>query len=300
MSPFYDRKDDDTGLRLVVGAIVGLGLLTLVWLFLSGPGEQRLSGTSAFDQSGPSRANPRVPRAIERRTGTGLDMVSVTFADGPSATRPEESSPYAGAPETAAPPAGETAASTSAPAPQAAASVPAADPKELAAAGLPTDPKGLQRLGAEKGLLSAAVRKLMDHPRILKAILDNKLVVDAVMGRDTSKRNCSDPGALKAILSDPKSGPMVNLYPLVQQALSKPASAAAMLSSELGSRIMDCPSTKAMTSDPSMMMSVAMGNPAALKMVSDPRVVQTLTTNPQAAGMFANVQSGLGGMTGGR
>ena len=295
MSPFYDRKDDDTGLRLVVGAVVGLGLLTAVWLYLSGPGEQRLTGTAAFDQSGPSRATPRVPRAVERRTGTGLDMVSVTFADGPAATRPEESSPYARAPETAAAPVQESAA----PAAQAPAPVPAADPKELAAAGLPTDAKGLQRLGAEKGLLSAAVRKLMDHPRILKAILDNKLVVDAVMGRETSRRNCSDPGALKAILSDPKSGPMANLYPLVSQALSKPASASAMLSSELGSRIMDCPSTKAMTSDPSMMMSVAMANPATLKMVSDPRVAQALTANPQAAGMFANVQSGLGGMTGG-
>lgn len=299
MSPFYDRKDDDTGPRLVAGAVVGLGLLTAAWLYLSGPGEQRLTGTAAFDQSGPSRVAPRVPRAVERRTGTGLDMVSVNFADGPTATRPEEASPYAAAPENAAP-ASAPAASASAPAAQAAVPVPAADPKELAAAGLPTDAKGLQRLGAEKGLLSAAVRKLMDHPRVLKAILDNKLVVDAVMGRETSRRNCSDPGALKSVLSDPKSGPMQNLYPIIQQALSKPASAAAMLSSELGSRIMECPSTKAITSDPSMMMSVAMSNPAALKMVSDPRVAQALTANPQAAGMFANVQSGLGGAAGGR
>jgi hypothetical protein len=157
-------------------------------------------------------------------------------------------------------------------------------------------PSGLTQLGAKKGLLSAVVKKMMDHPRVLKAVLDNKLVVDALMSRDTSKRNCSDPNALKSVLSDPNSGPQQNLMPLLQQALSRPESASAMLSSRLGQTLMDCPSTKAVTSDPSLILSVAMSNPKALQLVSDPRVASALASNPQASGMLGQVQSGLGGM----
>ncbi len=163
---------------------------------------------------------------------------------------------------------------------------------------MPTTPAGFSKLGAQKGLLSAAVAKLLDHPRILKAVLDNKLVVEGVMGRDVSKRNCSDAGALKAELSDSKSSRMATLLPLVQQALAKPAAASAMLSSELGSRLLDCPSVKSFTSDPSSLMAVAMANPKAMGLVSDPRVAQALSSNPQAAGMFGKVQSGLGGLGG--
>ncbi|MDX6770062.1 MAG: hypothetical protein SF051_11060 [Elusimicrobiota bacterium] len=293
MSPFYDRKEEGAELKLAAVFIAATAVVVSGWLLLSSPESSPLSGTRAFDQGG-AAPPPRVPRAVERRTGTGLDMVQVAFSEAPSATKPE-------ADPTAPAAAAVSAAPAPAPAPAAPAPARAEPPPsdaELAAAGLPVTPSGLTKLGAQKGLLSAAVRKLLDHPRVLKAVLDNKLVVDAVMGRETSRRNCSDPGALKSALSDPRSGAMANLYPLVQQALSKPAAASAMISSELGSRLMECPSTKALTSDPSMMMSVAMANPQALGLVSDPRVAQALASDPRASGLFSQVQTGLGGLGG--
>lgn len=297
MSPFFERKEEGGAWMRTLALGAGLGALTAAWLFLSRPEESRLSGARAFDQSG-GPVPPRVPRAVERREGTGLTMVHTGLGEEEAGASPLASvapSAVPGPPGAAASPGDAPSAPPRAPA-SAPAKTDAASEKELAAAGIPVTPSGLKQLGAQKGLLSAVVKKMMDHPRVLKAVLDNKLVVDALMSRESSKRNCSDPNALKGVLSDPDSDAQRNLLPLVQQALSRPESASAMLSSRLGQTLMDCPSTKSVTSDPQMMLSVAMGNPKALQLVSDPRVAQALSTNSQAAGMLGQVQSGLGGM----
>lgn len=293
MSPFYEKKEEGGAWKLPLAVGAGLGALTVGWLLLSSPEENRLSGTRIFDQPGAAVA-PRVPRAVERREGTGLSMVHTGLTDEEAGAppAPEGGSVPAAEPGAGAAPANPYAAARAA-APK---DTDAASEKELAAAGIPVTPSGLARLGAKEGLLSAVVKKMMDHPRVLKAVLDNKLVVDAVMGRETSRRNCSDPSALKRDLSDPGSSDMRELFPLAQQALSKPESASVMLSSKLGQALMDCPSAKALTSDPSMLMSVAMSNPKLLQLASDPRVAQALSASPQASGMFGNVQSGLGGL----
>jgi hypothetical protein len=299
VSPFFERKEEGGAWKRALAVGAGLGALTLGYLLLSRPEESRLSAGRAFDQPGGPVA-PRVPRAVERREGTGLTMGHTGLGEEESAPDSPLSSvaPSALPGPAAADPA--TAAPEAAPRPSAPPALPkppdAASEMELAAAGIPVTPSGLTQLGAKKGLLSAVVKKMMDHPRVLKAVLDNKLVVDALMSRDTSKRNCSDPNALKSVLSDPNSAPQQNLMPLLQQALSRPESASAMLSSRLGQTLMDCPSTKAVTSDPSLILSVAMSNPKALQLVSDPRVASALASNPQASGMLGQVQSGLGGM----
>lgn len=292
MSPFFDRKEQGADWRWAAALLAAFGALTAFWLLLSRPEENRLTGTRAFDLSG-GVVTPRVPRAIERREETGLTMVHTGFVE------PEEPAP---APEGSAapqPPADAGPAPAAQPAPPAAQAAPAgpieaASAQELGAAGIPTDARGLTRLGAQKGLLSGAVRKLIDHPRLLKALLDNQLVVDGLMGRETSRRNCSDPSALKSALSDTGSSAMRELMPLVQQALSRPESASAMVGSRLGKALMDCPSTKAVTSDPGMIMSVGMANPQLLQLASDPRVASALSTSPQGSGLFSGVNGALG------
>lgn len=291
MSPFFDRREQPSGLMMIAVVVAATAAVVSVWLILSSPEANTLSGMRAFDLGG-GLAVARQSRGVERRTGTGLDMVKVVFSAPPAATKPDAD------PTRPAPALNEGASLTAPAAPLAARPAEPAPvtPAELAAAGLPVTPAGFAKLGSQKGLLSAAVAKLLDHPRVLKAVLDNRLVVDGLMGRDVSRRNCSDAGALRAELSDSKSSRMTTLLPLIQQALSKPAAATAMLTSELGSRLMACPSLKSLSSDPSSLMSVAMANPKALGLVTDPRVAQALSANPQAAGMFGKVQAGLGGV----
>ena len=77
---------------------------------------------------------------------------------------------------------------------------------------MPTDAKGLRNLGAKEGLLSALAAKMLDHPKIMAAIFNNKQVVDAFMSRARVKENCESGGALKSYLSDPSSGGMTTVF----------------------------------------------------------------------------------------
>lgn len=186
---------------------------------------------------------------------------------------------------------------TSSAKPEAPASAPAQDPdpRELAKAGLPTDAKGLAGLGARQGMLSSVVGKFLKHPSVLKAVFNNKLVVDAFMSRDVSKRNCSDAGALKSYLSDPKSAGMTKVFPVLQTVLSHPAAAASLADTEMAQRVMDCPSVQTLSSDKTAVMSVAAANPQAMMLLTDPRLTQALTSNPQAASLLGGLTSSMGG-----
>ncbi|MDD5304001.1 MAG: hypothetical protein PHS14_12950, partial [Elusimicrobia bacterium] len=171
--------------------------------------------------------------------------------------------------------------------------------KDLAAAGIPTDAKGLSNLGAKEGLLSALAAKMLDHPKILAAIFNNKMVVDAFMSRKLVKQNCESGGALKSYLSDPNSGGMTKVVPVIQQALSQPATASALVSAlagtEMVKRLSDCPSAKALSNDSTAVVSIAMSNPKALGLLMDPRGMTALASNPQAAGLLSGLQSKMGG-----
>ncbi|HEX4047446.1 MAG TPA: hypothetical protein VH309_06410, partial [Elusimicrobiota bacterium] len=185
-------------------------------------------------------------------------------------------------------------------APATAAASPAAeappDPKELAAAGVPTDAAGLKRLGSDGGLLTGAIARLLDHPRILRALLDNKLVVDALMDRDDSKRNCADAGALQAGLSSPGAASYESqMMPLVSGVLSRPDTLAAVAGSRMASRLMSCPSVQGLAHDPAGLMAIATSNPQAVSMVSDPRVTQALSSTSEGSSLLGGVQSSVGG-----
>ena len=286
---------DDLKNKLLVGA--GCAILIIAWMVFGGPREEGLSqgGFNLASEVAVPRRGAALP-SPPRTPQTSFDMVRPAFGDGPSGVIPEGQADV----EAAAPPAAPGPAPTPAgPAPTAPvdASVgsAAAEAKDLASAGIPTDDKGLSRLGAKEGLLSALAGKMLDHPSVLKAIFNNKMVVDAFMSRDISKRNCESGDALKSYLSDPNSGGMAKVFPVIQQALSRPAAAAALAGTEMAKRVMDCPSISALTKDPGAVMSIAMSNSKALGVLTDPRMATALASNPRASGMLAGVQSSMGG-----
>lgn len=284
---------DPTNLKLSFAIGAGLGLLVLGWMIFARAGDERIS-SSGFSEGGAAVASS--PFSRERRAQTGLALVGNSVAAPPSSVRLDStpgSSPYAAggvAPgaSAAAAPAGTAAPAAAAPAPYAA----PVDPKEMAAAGLPTDSAGLKKLGSNNGMLTDAIARLIDHPKILKALFDNKLLVSALMDSDTSKRNCSDAGALQSALSASSAGSYTGqMMGLVSSVLSRPDTAAALAGSEMGTRLMSCPSVHALASNPSGLMAIAMANPQALSMLSDPRVAQALSSSAQGASLLGGVQS---------
>jgi hypothetical protein len=180
----------------------------------------------------------------------------------------------------------------------AAPSVAAASPAEMASAGLPADAAGLRNLGQGHGLLLAAVTRLLDHPRLVSAIFNNRLVVDGLMSRSTSQKNCSDPAALAAIISNPQSKVVTSILPVVQAVLARPDTAAAFAGSEMATRLAACPSVSGLANSPAAVVSIAQSNPEALTMLSDPRVIQAVGANPPVQTLFNDVQSNLGGSAG--
>ncbi|MCR4296119.1 MAG: hypothetical protein NUW21_11345, partial [Elusimicrobia bacterium] len=215
-------------------------------------------------------------------------VTSSLYRQGASTPEAAASPPPADAPPAGAPPAGAAPAN------------PADEAKDLAKAGIPTDAKGLSNLGAKEGMLSSLAAKLLDHPRIMAAVFNNKTVVNAFMSRARVKENCESGGALKSYLSDPASGGMTKVVPVIQRALSRPQTSSALVSAlagtEMAKRLGACPSLKQVADDPTAIASIAMANPKALGLLMDPRSAAALAANPQAASALAVVTSKLGGV----
>lgn len=293
--------------KVLIGA--GCALAVIAWMIFARPSEETPSGTG-FNMGSAGGASSAAPgRPFSARPKTGLDMVSSAIGDGPAGVTPGNypggttpapaaaaSQPPSDAPTPPAAPApAGNAAATPPPAPASAAD----EAKDLAAAGIPTDAKGLTKLGATDGMLTSLAAKLLDHPKILAAIFNNKTVVDAFMRRGGVKENCESGGALKSYLSDPKSDGMSTVFPVIQQALSRPETASGLVSAlagtEMAKRVGSCPSLQALSNDSSAIVSIAMANPKALGLLMDPRGAAALAANPQAAGVLSGLQSKMGG-----
>lgn len=296
---------DWDGIKLKV--LIGFGCVAAVvaWMMFASPGEEAAS-SRGFNMGAVGSAPSGAPgRPFESRPKTSLEMVSAKIGDGPAGVTSSlyRQTPPSDASVSPAAAASQPPSAAPAPAPAAPAAAPPAsaadEAKELASAGIPTDARGLQNLGAKEGMLSSLAAKMLDHPKILAAVFNNKMVVDAFMSRARVRENCENGGALKNYLSDPKSGGMTKVFPVIEKALSRPDNASSLVSAlagtEMVKRLSDCPSLKQVGNDSSAIVSIAMANPKALGLVMDPRGVAALSANPQAAAALAGVTSKLGG-----
>lgn len=294
-------------------ALIGAGCagVVIAWMMFARPGEEASSsrGFNMGAENGPAEDSSGRPFA--RRSRTSLDLVSSKIAEGPTSVTPNtlpaspSDSPTVAASQSSIsgppPPAATIPASAPAAMPptQAPPASAADEAKALASAGIPTDSRGLSNLGATDGMLTALAAKLLDHPKVLAAVFNNKTVVDAFMRRSGVQENCQSGDALKTYLSDPKSSGMTGVFPVIQKALSSPQTASGLVSAlagtEMAKRVGDCPSLKAVASDKSAITSIAMGNPQALGLLMDPRGMAAVASNPQAAGALAGLQSKMGG-----
>lgn len=316
MSEWDDEPDRGyrEGGNLKRNVLIGAGCAALVigWMVFARPGDEAPS-TRGFDM-GFASGGPSTGRAFEARPKTSLDMVSAKIGEAPAGMKldylpgsqePQES-------QESINPAAATSQSTSTVLAPPAAAAPGRDPaampappvsaadeaKELASAGIPTDARGLANLGAKEGMLSSLAAKLLDHPKILAAVFNNKTVVNAFMARKGVQENCQSGGALKSYLSDPGSGGMTKVFPVIQQALGGSNASglvSALSGTEMAKALGGCPSIKELGNDSSAITSIAMANPKALGLLMDPRGMAAVASNPQAAGALAGLQSKLGG-----
>lgn len=315
MSEWDDEPD--RGLRdkgslkrsVLIGAVAAGAVI--VWMVFARPSDE-LQSASGFDM-GSTSGSPSGGRAFAPRPKTSLDMVSAKIGDAPASLKPDflpgsqepqesqesitpsatsQSTSTVLAPQVAPAPAGDTATKAANPASA------EDEAKTLASAGIPTDARGLANLGATQGMLSSLASKLLDHPKVLAAVFNNKTVVNAFMARKGVQENCRSGGALKNYLSDPGSGGMTKVFPVIQQALGGSNASglvSALSGTEMAKALGGCPSIKELGNDSSAITSIAMANPKAMGLLMDPRGMAAVASNPQAAGALAGLQSKLGG-----
>lgn len=285
-------------MRRPLQVLAGFLLLSAIFLFLTRPETESLSW-KGFDMDAgrraPSRPLSALPSASSLNSGLSGQMISAPGG----VTVPKELA-AAGAGEALAqarqteapPPAQRQAPAAPLPPPPA----PEATPDEAKAAGLPVGASALARAGAVKGLLAPMADKLLEHPKLLRYLANNKVFVDAYFSREKSKRNCGDSKALTSYLSDASApGGVSEQIGLLNKLLAHPAAAGAVADTEFARRVTSCPSLNALANDRGALTMLAVQSPQLLTMVTNPAALQALSSNPGAHDMLMKMQSSLGG-----
>lgn len=206
------------------------------------------------------------------------------------------------------PQAAPTAPATAAQAPAARPTPPPAAAPALPAGAKPLDPAEAdllarnfggwdetraQRTGSESSLLVKGLQRLLHYPRVIRAVLDNDLVVRGFMNGKAAKKFCGDSKALADHLSDTKNPVGVKLFMAgFRDAFSSPPALQAVLGSKLTQTVLsDCAAIEPMIRDQGLVTQIALNNPQALMMLGNPVLVQAMADNPAVLNVVSGFQT---------
>ncbi|MEI7530276.1 MAG: hypothetical protein WCK76_15165, partial [Elusimicrobiota bacterium] len=162
-----------------------------------------------------------------------------------------------------------------------------AAPEEVSVAGRTA--KEQRNSGLAYGFLTKAVGKLMNNPKAVAALLNNKYVVNGFMSRDSVKAATGSSAALASYLKNPKNTAQFMNKPVVQAGLNNQQLFDAVAGSKLAAALLDTPGGKALLSDPSALSDILTANPDMVGVISNPKVLGALTHNPKTAGAVGSI-----------
>ena len=134
-------------------------------------------------------------------------------------------------------------------------------------------------LGNQKGYLSYAVGKIMNNPKAVGALLNNKHVVNGFMSRGTVKAATASPQGLANYLKSDGPANFIN-NPVVKAALNNPAIISAVASSGIVGAMLNTPAAMALMNDPKALGDLINSNPELMV------TLNMLMSNPEAAGLM--------------
>lgn len=151
--------------------------------------------------------------------------------------------------------------------------------------------KEMASIGYKKGFLTQAVGKLLNHPKAIRALFNNKYVVQGFLSRDIVRRNLSDPNALKEYLSNKTVVSNFLNNEIVKQAMANPQVVSAIASSQLITEITNSPAVQQLMSDPQTMSELMQKNPELSTLITNPNILNALNQNPNTKGLTSNLFS---------
>ena len=148
-----------------------------------------------------------------------------------------------------------------------------------------TKVKEAMGMGQQKGYLSYAIGKVMNSPKAVGALLNNKYVVSGFMSRGTVKAATASPEGLANYLKG--DGPMNFLNnPMVKAAMNNPAIVSAVASSAIVSEMLNTPAAMALMNDPQALANLVSNNPQLVALaMQNPQTLSMLMGNPQVSGI---------------
>jgi len=148
-----------------------------------------------------------------------------------------------------------------------------------------TNAKTQAGLGAQKGYLSYAVGKVMNNPKAVGALLNNKHVVNGFMSRGTVKAATASPEGLANYLKG--SGPSNFLNnPVVKAAMNNPAIVSAVAGSAIVSAMLNTPAAQALMNNPDQLAKLVESNPQLVALaMQNPQTLTTMMANPEVSGI---------------
>ncbi len=142
-----------------------------------------------------------------------------------------------------------------------------------------TKRKEAMSLGYQKGYLTAAMGKVVNSPKAVGAILNNKYIVQGFMSRPTVKAATGSPEGLANFLKGPGPANFLN-NPVVKAALNNPAVVSAVANSGIVSAMLDTPAAKALMQNPQALADIVNNNPQLMTMaMQNPQLLNTLMSN---------------------
>jgi len=143
--------------------------------------------------------------------------------------------------------------------------------------------------GLTYGLLTKAVGRLMNNPKAVSALLNNKYVVNGFMSRDSVRAATANPAALANYLKNPKNMSQFMNKPVVQSGLNNQALFDAVAQSKLVNALLDTPGGKGLLNDHMAMADLFASNPDLMNVISNPKVLNALTSNPKTVGAINQI-----------
>ncbi len=153
-----------------------------------------------------------------------------------------------------------------------------------------TRAKEAMGMGNKVGYLSYAVGKVMNNPKAVAALLNNKYVVNGFMSRGTVKAATASPEGLANYL---KGGGPANFMnnPMVKAAMNNPAIVGAVASSGIVAAMLNTPAAQALMKDPQALSDLAANNPQLMAaLMSNPNMMSALMSNPGTAAMLGQIK----------
>lgn len=147
-----------------------------------------------------------------------------------------------------------------------------------------TRAKEAMGMGYQKGYLSTAVEKVMNNPKAVGAIMNNKYIVEGFMSRGTVKAATGSAQGLANYLKGPGPANFMN-NPVVKAALNNPAIVSAVATSGMVNAFLNTPAAKELMSNPQALGDLVNNNPQLMALaMQNPQLLTTLMSNQDVMG----------------